>query len=438
MRFYVGLVAAVALLMLPNVSSAVDLYTENFEIDQTGNWMMNTATGADPTDSTADVFFDYSTVGVPPSPGSSVGNTRALNLQTNVNNSGLPSFQGMSASPIGQDFSSNPSYKLTFDWWSNLPMNNESDATTALGSTQLSTFGIGTNGTAAQWPGGTQNSLYYAASTDGGSSADWRIYSPSDAGKFSYQEPNATNVPPIPDGKFAYASAAGTGTYRNNSNTYYATATQLAPAMPPAEQIALFPQQAGCPTCTPPGTITTTPAGTPAFKWRAVEIAKNNDIVTWKVDGLLLSTLDLNDEVNNDFITLSGGNIFFGQSDINAGASNDANRRSLLFTLIDNIKVATIEATLNTPDFNGNGIVDAADYTVWRNNLGLMGTGTQATGDANGDLNVDSTDYDLWKTAFGTMPGSGASIGAVGVPEPSGLLLIVSGALSLALGKRRR
>jgi hypothetical protein len=40
--------------------------------------------------------------------------------------------------------------------------------------------------------------------------------------------------------------------------------------------------------------------------------------------------------------TLGGNNIFFGQSDINATASADANVRSLLFGVIDNVMVVQI------------------------------------------------------------------------------------------------
>ncbi|MDA8746239.1 dockerin type I domain-containing protein, partial [Rubripirellula amarantea] len=51
-------------------------------------------------------------------------------------------------------------------------------------------------------------------------------------------------------------------------------------------------------------------------------------------------------------------------------------------------------------DFNDNGVVDAADYTVWRDNLGA--TVTPYTGaDADGDGQVDANDYQLWKANFG-------------------------------------
>jgi hypothetical protein len=50
-------------------------------------------------------------------------------------------------------------------------------------------------------------------------------------------------------------------------------------------------------------------------------------------------------------------------------------------------------------DFNLDGIVDATDYTVWRNSVGQTGLGLLA--DANGDGVVNGTDYTLWKADFG-------------------------------------
>ena len=60
-------------------------------------------------------------------------------------------------------------------------------------------------------------------------------------------------------------------------------------------------------------------------------------------------------------------------------------------------------------DFNDNGTVDTADYTIWRNNLGLTGTATKDTGDANGDTNVTAADFDLWKDAFNRQEGANES-----------------------------
>lgn len=78
-----------------------------------------------------------------------------------------------------------------------------------------------------------------------------------------------------------------------------------------------------------------------------------------------------------------------------------------------------IAAAALAGDYNGNQIVDAADYTLWRNTLGREGTGLAA--DGNGDQRVDSADYSLWKSNFGDTMGTGSEErGALVVPEPSG------------------
>ena len=65
-------------------------------------------------------------------------------------------------------------------------------------------------------------------------------------------------------------------------------------------------------------------------------------------------------------------------------------------------------------DFNHNNVVDAADYTVWRDALGSA-TDLRANGDDTGPSAgvIDHADYDLWKTHFGqTLSGSGSGSAA--------------------------
>lgn len=76
-------------------------------------------------------------------------------------------------------------------------------------------------------------------------------------------------------------------------------------------------------------------------------------------------------------------------------------------------------------DFNGDGTVDAADYTVWRDSHGST---TQLAADADGDGVVGDPDYSFWASNFG----AGAS--ALAVPEPHGALLLALG----LLGQSRR
>jgi hypothetical protein len=80
-------------------------------------------------------------------------------------------------------------------------------------------------------------------------------------------------------------------------------------------------------------------------------------------------------------------------------------------------------------DYNADGIVNAADYTVWRNMLGTdVKAGERA--DGNNSSQIDVGDYDVWKSNFGHVTtGSGAGSGGSSVPEPASLGLILAAAL---------
>ncbi len=74
-------------------------------------------------------------------------------------------------------------------------------------SDETATFGIGTAGDVTQWPGGTQDSVWFGAVADGNSSIDWRAYS--------------TDQPlGYPDGSPVYAAGAEAGN-RNQSHPYW-------------------------------------------------------------------------------------------------------------------------------------------------------------------------------------------------------------------------
>jgi len=82
----------------------------------------------------------------------------------------------------------------------------------------------------------------------------------------------------------------------------------------------------------------------------------------------------------------------------------------------------TIPEPLILPgDYNQDGAVNAADYTVWRNRLGTtVARGTAA--DGNGDGRITADDYPVWKLQYGeTEEGSGASSNQV--PEPTAATL---------------
>jgi peptidyl-prolyl cis-trans isomerase A (cyclophilin A) len=93
-------------------------------------------------------------------------------------------------------------------------------------------------------------------------------------------------------------------------------------------------------------------------------------------------------------------------------------------------------SVLNLPagDYDFNGIVNTADYTIWRTSYGST---TNAAADGNGNGIVDAADYVLWRKT--KTAGSGAGeLGSMGVPEPAMGVLFLSGAIGAAARRRRR
>ncbi|MCA9189125.1 MAG: dockerin type I repeat-containing protein [Pirellulaceae bacterium] len=64
-------------------------------------------------------------------------------------------------------------------------------------------------------------------------------------------------------------------------------------------------------------------------------------------------------------------------------------------------------------DYNNNGRVDAADYTVWKDSFGSTAS---LAADGNGNGRIDAADYTVWKDNFGR---SADSVSGESVPEPT-------------------
>lgn len=137
------------------------------------------------------------------------------------------------------------------------------------------------------------------------------------------------------------------------------------------------------------------------------------------LDGILeVSLIDLggrlfNPSVGNTFTILTAGEEVFGTFEtllLPAGFTWDViyNPTSV---------VLAVTGLGLQGDFNGNGIVDAADYAVWRDTLG------------------DATNYDLWKSNFGKPSGIGTG---AEVPEPAGWIAAIIAVVIGALSRKRR
>lgn len=80
-----------------------------------------------------------------------------------------------------------------------------------------------------------------------------------------------------------------------------------------------------------------------------------------------------------------------------------------VFGTLDNLRFVIGVSSL-AGDFNGNGVVDGADYVVWRNGLGTTHTANQ---------------YQTWRQNVGAHNGAGSFAGAA-IPEPATLFLLLS------------
>jgi hypothetical protein len=92
--------------------------------------------------------------------------------------------------------------------------------------------------------------------------------------------------------------------------------------------------------------------------------------------------------------------------------------------LVGHFSIYSFLAVTLAGDYNRDGTVDEADYTVWRDTLGQMGAGLAADGNDNDQ--IDAGDYDVWKSHFGNTAGSGSgAIANVTVPEPAAAMLLI-------------
>jgi hypothetical protein len=88
-------------------------------------------------------------------------------------------------------------------------------------------------------------------------------------------------------------------------------------------------------------------------------------------------------------------------------------------------------------DYNGNGVVDGADYVVWRKSAGQTGAGLAA--DGNGDNTVNNDDFTYWRARYGNTAGAGSDLGDSGaVPEPRSLVMAGLGIVGVTAFRGRR
>lgn len=389
-----------AIIILPANSRAQTLvFSEDFETDHNfdNTYVTNTCIGngtSPSSDNTpasaaanqANLYFDYSTVGVPLSPHSTNSSTHALKLSCNiVAGNSFPI--GISVSPV--NFGITLNFDMHFDGWWNfdgpMPLGGP-------GSTEIGGAGYGTFGTNAQ-VAGRCDSIIIGAATDANTASSVRVYSPTHAASYQagdYQigsDGQAQTTHGDPTSGYVYAGTNGGRDLRQPPfNTEFP-----APQCPNAQQ-ALFPQQTNS-DGTFPGQGGFANAGAICFKWHDVSLSKIGNVITYKIDGFLIATVNVADAGNS-----GGSNILFNMYDINSGGDTQATATNLLFFLVDNVRITNFPnvVTVNTASNNatvteGTGVPGV--FTITRTSAGTpLTVNYTMTGDAsNGVDYVDGS-----------------------------------------------
>jgi prepilin-type N-terminal cleavage/methylation domain-containing protein len=105
-----------------------------------------------------------------------------------------------------------------------------------------------------------------------------------------------------------------------------------------------------------------------------------------------------------------------------AGSTHDATL-SIHYEILDEVLAG---------DYDGNGIVEVADYQIWKLSYGHAVEAFYGA-DGNGNGQVDAADYTVWRNHLGESVAFGSGAHAAHVPEPGALALVLVGTLVGAL-----
>ncbi len=113
-----------------------------------------------------------------------------------------------------------------------------------------------------------------------------------------------------------------------------------------------------------------------------------------------------------------------------SGAENTVQLYSLDLSI-----VPLLTENLRPGDYNLDGIVDAADFTVWRDLLDVpIADALAADGNLDGD--VDEEDYQIWLDNFGNVYPNDGNVAAV--PEPNANAMFLAAVILFSRWRRRR
>ncbi len=268
-----------------------------------------------------------------------------IGLKFEVNNNPPPEIDEIIA--INESAAYTGKYTLRADVWINWAVGGGT-----VGTTEFAGVSVGHDGFGAG-PFGAS----FLFDSDGDTTADYRLYK-----NLTLQDPAS--------GQYALGNTSGVN---NNSNP------DIAAAFPAINVATAAPGQ---------GQTGSTVAGSGGFQWMTLNVEVDTDTIG--PAGITNSpgfahftmrsaasgnTLDIGtiDNSNGGDVVNMGGTITLLMSDL---FTSVANNPAFSFAIFDNVEVFTglVPLSSNHPagDYNDDGSVDAADYTVWRDNFSAL------------------------------------------------------------------
>ena len=146
--------------------------------------------------------------------------------------------------------------------------------------------------------------------------------------------------------------------------------------------------------------------------------------MVWEVDGGS-SFLSQNEQIAHFGLGQSDGTVDLVTIEWTSGVVDYLHNISAnqTLTVVEAQTVPEPPSLVLAGDYSGNGTVDAADYTIFRDNLG--GDSAVLNGNGSGAATVVQADSALWKQNFASSD-TGSS---TAVPEPSAVCLLILGAV---------
>lgn len=242
--------------------------------------------------------WDYSALGIPSAPHSVGGSTLGLKMEANVYGGAAGAIVVSPITLFSGDF------HLKFDMWMNAVGPFPGGGT---GSTEALTAGVGWDGSTYQ-NASSGSGVWFAVDAEGGNSANSTTQG-------DFQTRIGATIQATNSGVYA----AGLYQSRDNANAYYAS-TFPGGQTPPYVQTNLVAGQTG-----------SLAVGTVGFTWCDVDIMREGDVLSWMINGLLISTVTNSAAVASD-------QVFVGYWDPFSSSLGNTN---VSFGLVDNLRVVS-------------------------------------------------------------------------------------------------